>query len=158
MQLSTAYLTSPLGILTLVANETALVACEFNTPTFQPVLSITTNPLLLRASEQLNEYFQGKRYQFDLPLSIDGSTFYQQVWQQLQVIEYGKTMAYGELAQAMGRPKAARAVGQANHHNPISIIIPCHRVIGKSGKLVGYDGELWRKEWLLNHEKKHAGF
>jgi methylated-DNA-[protein]-cysteine S-methyltransferase len=67
-------------------------------------------------------------------------------------------MAYGELAQAMGRPKAARAVGQANHHNPISIIIPCHRVIGKSGKLVGYGGELWRKEWLLNHEKKHAGF
>ncbi len=157
MQLSTTYLTSPLGTLMLVANETALIACEFNAPTFEPVLSITNNPLLLHTSEQLNEYFQGKRYQFDLPLSFGGSTFYRQVWQQLQTIEYGKTMAYGELAQAIGRPQAARAVGQANHHNPISIIIPCHRVIGKSGKLVGYGGELWRKEWLLNHEKKHAG-
>jgi AraC family transcriptional regulator, regulatory protein of adaptative response / methylated-DNA-[protein]-cysteine methyltransferase len=104
--------------------------------------------------EQLKEYFEGKRKDFDLPLVLPGTDFQRQVWQVLQTIPYGKTRSYREQAEAIGNPAAVRAVAKANGDNRISIIIPCHRVIGSDGKLTGYGGGLWRKEWLLAHEKE----
>jgi methylated-DNA-[protein]-cysteine S-methyltransferase len=108
------------------------------------------------AFAQVDEYFQGERCEFTTCLSVRGTDFQKEVWRRLVAIPYGETATYSELARAVGRPKAGRAVGQANHRNPISIIIPCHRVIGNDGRLVGYGGGLWRKKWLLAHEKKWA--
>ena len=108
--------------------------------------------LLEKAAKELKEYFQGKRREFDLPLSVKGTAFQMKVWRALQEIPYGETRSYGEIAEAIGKPKAARAVGMANNRNPVSIIIPCHRVIGADGKLVGYGGGLDAKEYLLELE------
>jgi methylated-DNA-[protein]-cysteine S-methyltransferase len=102
---------------------------------------------------QLTDYFAGTLTEFDLPLQIEGTMFQQRVWAALETIPYGITMSYGELAQQMGQPNASRAVGLANGRNPLSIIVPCHRVIGASGKLTGYGGGIERKQWLLNHER-----
>jgi methylated-DNA-[protein]-cysteine S-methyltransferase len=101
---------------------------------------------------QLDEYFKGARKSFSLKLLLKGTPFQKLVWQRLKKIPYGKLASYGDVARAIGRPNAYRAVGNANNKNPIPIIIPCHRVIGSDGKLVGYGSGLWRKEWLLNHE------
>jgi methylated-DNA-[protein]-cysteine S-methyltransferase len=103
--------------------------------------------------QQLDEYFKGSRKRFSLKLLLRGTPFQRLVWQQLKEIPYGKLASYGDVARAIGKQKAYRAVGNANNKNPIAIIIPCHRVIGSDGKLVGYGSGLWRKEWLLNHEK-----
>jgi methylated-DNA-[protein]-cysteine S-methyltransferase len=102
--------------------------------------------------QQLTEYFDRKRQQFDLPLQPEGTPFRQAVWKALTTIPYGKTISYGDLARAVGNVNGQRAVGNANHHNPIAIVVPCHRVVGANGKLTGYAGGLWRKEWLLRHE------
>lgn len=110
-------------------------------------------PLLERAASQLREYFAGTRRKFDLPLAPAGTEFQKKVWQALLDIPYGETRSYSQIALAVGNPKAGRAVGMANNRNPISIIIPCHRVIGKDGSLVGYGGGLNRKESLLLLEK-----
>lgn len=99
-------------------------------------------PIIKQAAKQLDEYFNQKRKSFDLPLKIEGTDFQKKVWKALQKIPYGKTSSYGELAKTIGSPKASRAVGMANNKNPISIIIPCHRVIGADGTLVGYAGGL----------------
>jgi len=107
---------------------------------------------------QLDEYFRGVRKTFSLKLLLQGTPFQKIVWQQLNKIPHGKMVSYGDVARAIGKPKAYRAVGNANNKNPIAIIIPCHRVIGSDGKLVGYGGGLWRKEWLLNHEKSERPF
>lgn len=112
-------------------------------------------PLLLEAKQQLTEYFAGKRKNFDLPLRPQGTDFQKRVWEQLKQIPYGETRTYGQIAKAAGNPKASRAVGGANNKNPIGIIVPCHRVIGASGKLVGYAGGLDIKEKLLALEKEH---
>jgi methylated-DNA-[protein]-cysteine S-methyltransferase len=104
---------------------------------------------------QLTEYFSGKRKTFTITLAPQGTPFQQRVWQALQSIPYGRTLSYGQIAKAIGKPKAARAVGAANGQNPVSIIVPCHRVIGSNGKLVGYGGGLSIKEALLAHESKH---
>lgn len=109
--------------------------------------------VLKEAQKQLTEYFQGKRSRFDLPLQLEGTSFRKQVWQALQQIPYGQTISYGQLAKKIGNPRAVRAVGGANHHNPISIIIPCHRVIGADGGLTGYGGGLEIKRFLLELEK-----
>ena len=114
-------------------------------------------PVLARARRQLEEYFAGERKAFELPLSARGTPFQKRVWDELLKIPYGETITYGELAARIGNPKAGRAVGMANHHNPISIIVPCHRVIGARGKLVGYGGGLDLKERLLAFEKGHRG-
>ncbi len=106
--------------------------------------------------KQLKEYFDGKRKEFDLPLILDGTEFQQKVWKELQKIPYGKTRSYDEQAKALKIPKAIRAVARANGDNRIAIIVPCHRVIGKDGKLVGYGGGIWRKQFLLNLEKRNA--
>ncbi len=110
---------------------------------------------LLKAVVQLDEYFNNSRKTFDVKVEPQGTEFRRRVWQALLDIPYGKTISYKQLATNIGNPKAYRAVGGANHHNPISIIIPCHRVVGANGALVGYGGELWRKEWLLKHERSN---
>jgi methylated-DNA-[protein]-cysteine S-methyltransferase len=102
---------------------------------------------------QLDEYFKGTRKKFSVPLLLDGTDFQKAVWRQLQRIPFGQTASYGDVARAIGSPKAFRAVGNANNKNPIPLIIPCHRVIGSDGKLVGFGSGIWRKEWLLDHEK-----
>ncbi len=106
---------------------------------------------------QLAEYFAGTRQEFALPLKPGGTPFQQQVWQELQRIPFAQTISYAELARRVGKPAAARAVGHANSRNPISIIVPCHRVIGASGRLTGYAGGMDKKEWLLAWERRAAG-
>ena len=108
--------------------------------------------VLKEAARQIEEYFAGKRQGFDLPLKPEGTGFQQTVWNELTRIPFGHTITYGELARRIGNPDAPRAVGLANGKNPISIIVPCHRVIGASGTLTGYGGGLDRKKWLLEHE------
>lgn len=114
----------------------------------------TAGPLP-QAIQQLEEYFAGSRRAFDLPLRVHGTEFQQRVWRALTEIPYGTTWSYGELARRIGNPNASRAVGLANGRNPISILVPCHRVIGADGSLTGYGGGLPRKQWLLAHEGLH---
>ena len=114
-------------------------------------------PVLARGKAQLLEYFQKKRREFDLPLRPQGTEFRRKVWDALLAIPYGDAITYGELARRIGQPKAVRAVGQANHHNPLSILIPCHRVVGANGSLTGYGGGLELKRFLLELEETHYG-
>lgn len=111
--------------------------------------------LLVQAAEQLDEYFTGKRKEFDLPLAAGGTLFQKRVWNALCTIPYGETRSYKDIAIQIGNAKACRAVGMANHNNPIGIIVPCHRVVGADGKLVGYAGGLDRKQLLLELERKY---
>ena len=104
---------------------------------------------------QLRAYFDGDLTEFEIPIRLDGTDFQREVWSHLRDIPYGETISYGELARRVGSPKASRAVGLANGRNPVSIIVPCHRVIGSNGQLTGYGGGLERKTWLLDHEAAH---
>lgn len=149
--MKSAYYHSPIGKIVLVADEHALLICTFLEEDHQEKQS-PLSPILRRGLAQLDAYFQGQHQKFSLPLKPQGGPFYQQVWKYLLTIPLGTTVSYSEVALAIDNPKAVRAVGQANHHNPIAIIIPCHRVIGKQGDLVGYGEGLWRKQWLLSHE------
>jgi methylated-DNA-[protein]-cysteine S-methyltransferase len=144
---------SPLGELTLVASHEALVGLfmELHVAEVLPSERSTT-PMLKRVSSQLDQYFAGKRQVFDVPLAPRGTGFQRDVWAVLQTIPFGVTWSYGRVARQLGRPRAVRAVGAANGRNPISIVIPCHRVIGADGSLTGYGGGLPRKRWLLEHE------
>lgn len=114
--------------------------------------NIGSAPIIDEAIEQVAEYFMEGRTTFDLPLDLRGTDFQKQVWNQLLAVPYGRTVSYQFIADAIGNPKAVRAVGAANGQNPISVIVPCHRIIGSNGQLTGYGGGLWRKEWLLRHE------
>ena len=109
-----------------------------------------------KAKRQLIAYFNGQLTEFDLPLAMPGTPFQQSVWQELMRIPYGTAISYGQMAQRLGNPNASRAVGAANGRNPISIIVPCHRLIGSDGKLTDYGGGLERKAWLLAHESNHS--
>ncbi|WP_180048994.1 methylated-DNA--[protein]-cysteine S-methyltransferase [Acinetobacter sp. YH12144] len=158
MQLSYQFLNSPVGQLKLVAHETALVAVLWenenpNRVRLAALVEDLQHPILLKTAQQLNEYFAGKRQQFDLPLDFEGTAFQQQVWQALLTIPFGETRSYKQIAAQIGNVKAVRAVGAANGKNPISIIAPCHRVVGVNGKLVGFAGGLENKEILLKIEK-----
>ena len=113
-------------------------------------------PLLIECTEQLIQYFQGVRRVFELPLSQQGTAFQQEVWGELMGISYAKTVSYIHIARRTGDPKATRAVANANGRNNLCIIVPCHRVIGANNELTGYSGGVWRKKWLLDHEKKIA--
>ena len=113
---------------------------------------INETAVLRAAFQQLEEYFAGARQKFDLPLQPQGTAFQQQVWKALLDVPFGQTAAYLDIALKLGDRKKIRAVGAANGRNPVSIIIPCHRIIGSNGNLIGYGGGLWRKEWLLKHE------
>jgi methylated-DNA-[protein]-cysteine S-methyltransferase len=106
--------------------------------------------------EQVDAYFAGDLTAFDVPLQMAGTPWQREVWQALQTVPYGQTMSYGELAARLGRPSAARAVGAANGRNPVSVIVPCHRLIGASGALTGYLGGLERKRWLIDHEERSS--
>lgn len=110
--------------------------------------------LIRETRRQLTEYFDGKRQDFQVPIRLEGTEFQQRVWEALQTIPYGETRSYGEIARQIGSPKAARAVGGANHNNPVMIIVPCHRVIGANGSLTGFGGGLDMKEFLLDLERK----
>lgn len=114
------------------------------------------NPLLVRAVSELREYFDGTRRQFSLPLELAGTEFQVRVWKVLESIPYGETRSYAQIAQALGQPRAVRAVGAANSRNPVPIVVPCHRVIGAGGQLVGYGGGLQAKKMLLELEARNA--
>ena len=145
---------SPLGALRLRASEQGMTGIYFEAHKNAPPREEAEreNPILGLAREQLAAYFAGSLQRFDLPLEPHGTEFQKRIWNALRHIGYGQSMSYGELARAVGSPKAARAVGYANSLNPLSIVVPCHRVIGTSGKLTGYAGGLSSKEWLLRHE------
>lgn len=153
----TTTLESPLGSIQLYADNGALVAVELRSQT-RPQLPTTsegsaaTTRILERAAAQLTEYFLGQRTAFDVPLAPQGTDFQRLVWTQLAAIPHGETRSYRDIAVAVGRPAASRAVGAANARNPIAIIVPCHRVIGANGTLTGYAGGLAAKRWLLEHE------
>jgi methylated-DNA-[protein]-cysteine S-methyltransferase len=146
---------SPLGDLTLVGDGAALTGLYMNDHRHQPPLPAGArrdDRAFDRVRAQLAEYFDGDRTEFDLPLRMAGSPFQLEVWEALRGIGYGQTLSYGELARRIGRPRSSRAVGLANGRNPISIVVPCHRVIGSSGSLIGYGGGLERKRFLLDLE------
>ncbi len=141
-------LESPIGPLALVEENGALTELRFG-GRVNGGERVQSSPLLRRAEKELKEYFAGKRKTFTVPLAPAGTAFQQAVWKVLLDIPYGATMTYGEVAKRIGNPKAARAVGMANHQNPLAIFYPCHRVIGANNKLVGYGGGLSKKEFLL---------
>ncbi|HJP46500.1 methylated-DNA--[protein]-cysteine S-methyltransferase [Acinetobacter venetianus] len=161
MQLVYMYMDSPVGALKLVAHDQALVAVMWDNEDHKCVrlaelVENVQHQILLRVKQQLEEYFLGQRQQFDLPLDFQGTAFQQQVWQALLTIPFGETRSYKEIAIQLGNEKAVRAVGAANGKNPISIIAPCHRVIGSSGALVGFAGGLDKKQILLSLEQNKA--
>ena len=137
---------SPLGPLTLTASETALTGIAFGGG---PDGADVSSPVLEQAARELSEYFAGKRQEFTVPLAPEGTAFQRSVWEELRKVPYGETASYKDIAVRLGKPGAAIAVGQANSKNPIPIIIPCHRVIGTSGRMVGYTGGLHIKKALL---------
>jgi len=164
----TAEIVTPLGAMLAGATDDGICLLEFVDSgrikkqlgrlqkLFQAELVTGRNLHISMLSFQLKEYFAGSRKKFDLIVVMPGTPFQQAVWRGLITIPYGETLSYQEEAERIGRPTAVRAVARANGDNPISIVIPCHRVIGKNGKLVGYGGGLWRKQRLLNLEKEHA--
>lgn len=160
MKLEYIYLDSPVGRLQLVAHDHALVAvlweCEkANRVKLGHLVENPQNPILLETQKQLLEYFAEKRQTFTLPLDFQGTDFQKSVWQALLNIPFGETRSYKDIALEIDNVKAVRAVGAANGRNPISIIAPCHRVIGANGKLVGFAGGLNNKEILLKIEQNH---
>ena len=155
------HMRSPLGPMKLTGTEKSLTALDFvdekeGTPA-DTENSRRPPAVLTDAAAQLDDYFKGRRAVFTLPLAPAGTAFQVRVWQALQKVPYGRTVSYGDIARAIGHPNACRAVGGANNRNPISIVIPCHRIIGADGRLTGYGGGLWRKKWLLEHEQASSG-
>jgi methylated-DNA-[protein]-cysteine S-methyltransferase len=151
------YYNSPLGQMLLVASDTALTGLHFLDEKYYPGVAAewqraANAKMIMRARMQLDEYFAGTRTEFALPVEPDGTAFQRVVWRALQEIPYGTTINYGSLARRIGNANASRAVGAANGRNPISIVIPCHRVIGANGDLTGYAGGMARKEALLRLE------
>ncbi len=158
MSLFRLILPSPVGDLTLVASDAGLVAILW--PDDDPrmvrigdVADRGDHPVLLEAASQLAAYFSGERRDFDLPLDMRGTEFQRMVWAALLDIPYGETRSYGDIARTIGQPTASRAVGAANGRNPLSIVAPCHRVVGGSGALTGFAGGIETKRWLLNFER-----
>ena len=148
---------SPIGIIEIEGSEHFIASVIFaereeilNFPTYD------IPQLLLNCRKELDEYFKGQRKDFSVLYKLEGTMFQTSVWQALTTVPYGKTASYKEIAQQIANEKAVRAVGMTNSKNVISIIVPCHRVIGQNGKLTGYAGGLWRKQWLLEHELKYS--
>lgn len=144
---------TPIGTLGLIAEDDYLVDILFHG--LPEGIAEADSPVLQETQKQLREYFEGKRQQFELPLKLDGTEFQLAVWAELQKIPYGETASYGDIALRVGSPKAVRAVGGANHRNRLPIVIPCHRVIGKNGSLVGFGGGIDTKTFLIELER-HA--
>jgi len=152
------WMDSPVGKLRLVAEDGAVVGLFMEEQAHVPVIGATAegqgDPLLDEACRQLEAWFAGERTRFDLPLRPRGTPFQLAVWEALREIPFGETRSYGQIAAGLGQPTAVRAIGAANGRNPIGIIVPCHRVIGAGGALVGYAGGLDRKRWLPGHERE----
>lgn len=149
--------TTPVGVLTLIASDRGLAAILWQDDSprrvrLDPCVENADHPLLLQAEQQLQEYFAGTRQRFDLPLDFAGTEFQRKVWAALVSIPFGETRSYKQIAEQIGHPSAMRAVGAANGRNPVSIIAPCHRVIGANGKLTGFAGGLDIKAFLLSLE------
>lgn len=151
-----SYFTSDIGTLGITEKEGEITHLYLPGEEIPITHSEVMTPSLAEAGRQLQEYFQGRRKVFDLPLAMYGTEFMNKVWQALLTIPYGQTRSYGDIACLIGHNKACRAVGMANHRNPIAIIVPCHRVIGANGHLVGYGGGLKIKSFLLELEKHYA--
>ncbi|MGE0743502.1 MAG: methylated-DNA--[protein]-cysteine S-methyltransferase [Hyphomonadaceae bacterium] len=145
---------SPVGPLTLISNGAALTHLEFENPRYPyEAAPAGEDKILAKARRELDAYFAGKLKAFSVAVAPEGTAFQKRCWAALQAIPYGLTRSYGQQANAIGSPQASRAVGLANGRNPISIIIPCHRVIGANGSLTGYGGGMQRKKWLLDLEQ-----
>jgi methylated-DNA-[protein]-cysteine S-methyltransferase len=162
MNLSYRLVASPIGRLKLVASDKGLVAVlwENDNPRrvrLSELVECSEHPILVRTQKELDEYFAGKRDAFTVPLDMRGTPFQKQVWEALLGIPFGETRTYGQLANQLGNPKATRAVGAANGRNPLAILVPCHRVIGFSGKLTGFAGGLEAKGHLLRLEGRNEG-
>jgi methylated-DNA-[protein]-cysteine S-methyltransferase len=147
--MKTAFINSPLGITKIVGDENGVSIISVLS---EGEFSTKIPNELQEAVSQLQEYFEGKRKDFDFKINPKGTDFQQKVWQELLNIPFGKTMSYMDLSKKLGDVKAIRAVASANGKNPLWIVVPCHRVIGTDGSLTGYAGGLWRKKWLLEHE------
>lgn len=147
-----AYLETPIGFVEISGTEEAITRLRFTEQRDHIPQPAAPSGPVAEAIRQVEDYFAGRRQVFDLPLVLQGSDFQRQVWQQVLAIPYGEMRSYQDVANGLGNSRAVRAVGAANGQNPIAIIVPCHRVIGANGNLVGYGGGLWRKEWLLKHE------
>lgn len=146
---------SPIGIVEIVGScddISSIMFVEENEK--MNLIQVETPTVLIECYNQLEEYFKGSRFDFTFPYEFEGTEFQKTVWQALTKIPYGETVAYQHIARLIENEKAVRAVGSANGKNKLSIVIPCHRIIGSNGKLTGYAGGLWRKEWLLNHERE----
>ncbi len=145
------YTNTKIGNMAIIEENNSIIEIQMNKK-IEEQISQKDTPLLKETEKQLLEYLEGKRKAFDVPLNPKGTKFMKEVWTALQEIPYGQTRTYGQIAKRIGKPKAARAVGMANHRNPIPIITPCHRVIGSNGKLVGYALGMEMKEFLLTLE------
>jgi methylated-DNA-[protein]-cysteine S-methyltransferase len=147
--METVYIKTPLGIASITGDEIGISEISVLE---EGIVSVEIPTVLQEAVSQLNDYFEGKRTDFDFKLNPKGTEFQQKVWRALLEIPYGKTRTYLEQSKVLGDVKAIRAVASANGKNPLWIVVPCHRVIGTDGSLTGYAGGLWRKKWLLEHE------
>ena len=150
------YYQSPVGPLKIGGTENYIAEITFADKDEQLKEHVGSNQLLTQCIEQLIEYFNGNRRNFDLPVHQGGTTFQNKVWNELMNIDFGKTISYMMLAKRLGEPNCIRAAASSNGKNNICIVVPCHRVIGSNQSLVGYAGGLWRKKWLLEHENKIA--
>lgn len=150
---------SPIGVIEITGTQDAITSILFSEKDKRKNYPQPETPsVLIECYNQLDEYFQGTRYEFTIPYHLEGSIFQKKVWRALTEIPYAEVESYKDIAVAIENEKAVRAVGSANGKNKLTIVIPCHRVIGANGKLTGYAGGLWRKEWLLGHEKKHKEY
>lgn len=148
-------LKTPIGLLQIIATDKAIVSVKPTSHEENIVGNEAANKLAQECKVELTEYFAGKRKKFDLPLKQEGTQFQKKVWQELKQIPYGETKTYGEIAKLIDKPKAARAIGMANHNNSIMILIPCHRVVGADGSLTGYAYGIEAKKFLLELERKN---
>jgi AraC family transcriptional regulator, regulatory protein of adaptative response / methylated-DNA-[protein]-cysteine methyltransferase len=151
---------TPVGMMVAAATESGICILEFSDKKRIKTgneYNEAGNVHLNKLKKELREYFSGKRKEFTVPLDPEGTPFQKQVWQALCTIPFGSTVSYYSLAETLGNPLSVRAVANANARNPVSVIIPCHRVIGGKGNLTGYAGGLWRKKWLIEHENKYSG-
>lgn len=163
MQVNTAYYSSPVGTLFIKSIDDTIEEILFinsvkGVKVDEKKIDFTAepSPLLKQCIQQLEEYFRGTRKQFELAIHQDGTEFQKKVWEELLHIPFGATISYLTLSKQIGNAKAIRAVGTCNGKNRLCVIVPCHRVIGSNGDLIGYGGDLWRKKWLLDHEAKYA--
>ncbi|KAB2330341.1 methylated-DNA--[protein]-cysteine S-methyltransferase [Bacillus mesophilum] len=144
---------SPIGVIEIIGTDKAILSILFSDEKKKEMILDETPPVLAECYNQLDEYFKGERLTFNFPIQCKGTEFQKSVWKALESISYGKTGSYRDIANTIGNEKAIRAVGNANSKNMLSIVIPCHRIIGSNGTLTGYAGGIWRKKWLLEHER-----